>query len=281
MDNLPPQDLVVSVVTYAPDLPLLAKTLGSLVRAISVAGKRGLLKNASVYLVDNGPGEDWRSALQAVVDQLGGAENYLGFAVISGHGNVGFGAGHNLAISRSSSVYYLILNPDVILGSEAIAECFKFMAAHPSVTCLSPISRSMDGERQFLVKRYPTLLDLGLRGFAPRFVKRLFQKRLARYEMEAECGDHSVLSVPIVSGCFMFFRNVPLQELKGFSPEYFLYFEDFDLSLRAGKVGQLAYVPAVKITHFGGHTSRKGWRHVLMFVRSGYTFFQTHGWKLW
>ncbi len=30
-----------------------------------------------------------------------------------------------------------------------------------------------------------------------------------------------------------------------------LYFEDYDLSLRAAKIGRLAYVPSVRIRHAG------------------------------
>ncbi|HNF67175.1 MAG TPA: glycosyltransferase family 2 protein, partial [Plasticicumulans sp.] len=55
----------------------------------------------------------------------------------------------------------------------------------------------------------------------------------------------------------------------------------FDLSLRAGRITHIAQVSNVKIVHHGGHAARKGWHHIRMFVRSGITFFNTHGWKLW
>ncbi|WES91767.1 glycosyltransferase [Aeromonas hydrophila] len=90
------------------------------------------------------------------------------------------------------------------------------------------------------------------------------------------CGDP-----PIVSGCFMLFRTDVLQLLGGFDPRFFLYFEDFDISLRAGKISRIAYVPQVKVVHHGGHASRKGWRHIWMFGRSMVTFFNIHGWRWW
>ncbi|KUE80788.1 hypothetical protein ATO46_14560 [Aeromonas schubertii] len=86
---------------------------------------------------------------------------------------------------------------------------------------------------------------------------------------------------PIVSGCFMLFRTDVLQQLGGFDPRFFLYFEDFDISLRAGKISRIAYVPQVKVVHHGGHASRKGWRHIWMFGRSMVTFFNIHGWRWW
>ena len=60
---------------------------------------------------------------------------------------------------------------------------------------------------------------------------------------------------------------------------YFLYFEDYDLSLRIGKLGRLAYAPNVRITHCGGNTSSKGLWHIRIFIISGIRFFNKHGWR--
>ncbi|HET8710499.1 MAG TPA: glycosyltransferase family 2 protein, partial [Spongiibacteraceae bacterium] len=136
-----------------------------------------------------------------------------------------------------------------------------------------------DGNRQYLCKRYPSVLDLLIRGFAPRVVRRFFVRRLASYEMRDILADEVVWNPLIISGCFMLLRSSILTKIRGFNPQYFLYFEDFDLSLRAAKVTQIAYVPSVQIIHYGGHAARKGLRHVLLFVRSAVTFFNSHGWK--
>jgi GT2 family glycosyltransferase len=88
-----------------------------------------------------------------------------------------------------------------------------------------------------------------------------------------------VFDVPIVSGAFMFFRGSVLRRLGGFSDDYFLYFEDFDLSLRAAEVCRIAYVPSVRITHFGGDAAGKGIRHVSLFMKSACTFYRQHGWR--
>ncbi len=42
---------------------------------------------------------------------------------------------------------------------------------------------------------------------------------------------------------------------------------------------RIAYVPAVKVVHHGGHAARKGLRHIGLFVRGAATFFRLHGWK--
>jgi len=88
-----------------------------------------------------------------------------------------------------------------------------------------------------------------------------------------------VWDVPLVSGCCMLFKGPVLSKVRGFSPDYFLYFEDYDISLRVAQTARTVYVPAVRITHFGGHAASKGWRHIQLFLRSALTFFRQHTWQ--
>lgn len=272
-------DLLVSIVTYSPDMRVLADTFVSLGRSIELAVAEGFIENAAVVIVDNGPGDACREMLASALDLIGN-NGAIDTAVVSGQGNIGFGAGHNLGGRGRACRYRLVLNPDVILDPGAIAAAITFMEEHPEVGVLSPRAVDEEGRRQFLCKRYPALFDLALRGFAPGFVKKMFDERLARYEMRHECGDEVVAGVPIVSGCFMFIRQDVWLESGGFDPGFFLYFEDFDLSLRIGAFSSLAYVPSVKIAHFGGNTARKGLRHIAMFLKSALRFYRIHGWRI-
>ena len=79
----------------------------------------------------------------------------------------------------------------------------------------------------------------------------------------------------------MFLRSELLRDLGGFCERYFLYFEDFDLSMRARRRADIVLVPSVHIRHLGGEAARKGMAHVGMFLRSGLRFFGEHGWRLW
>jgi len=274
--------LSVSIVSYDPNVPELKITLESLTAAIAAAHERGHLESAHLLLVDNGPSPECEVILQHLLHKIRGKEQFNSVSLLSGHGNIGFGAGHNLAAKQSMADFYLVLNPDVVLDRNAILEALDFMRRCPETGLVSPFATGSNGYTQFLCKRYPTVLDLILRGCAPAFIKRLFQKRLERYEMRDLCmGTAPVLDVPIVSGCFMFFRRHAWEGAGGFSSEYFMYFEDFDLCLRFAKVARLAYVPSVRIQHYGGNAAKKGWRHVLMFTRSARIFFHIHGWRLW
>ncbi len=245
--------------------------------ALSYARRYGNLTLVKLILVHNGPDtaypHEWQPLLDQWIKQADSVE------LLSNHGNIGYGAGHNLALDNAKSDFHLVLNPDVLLEKDALLHACEFMVSHPEVGLLTPAAQDRDGYRQYLCKRYPTLLDLLLRGFAPGFLKRFFQKRLHDYELRDKVGNRVLWDVPIVSGCFMLFRHLALLRLGGFSPAYFMYFEDFDISLRAAKIVRTVYVPSVRITHFGGHAAHKGWRHIALFSRSAVAFFKTHGWK--
>ncbi len=273
-------DLCVSIVSYQPDLSLLSKTVSSLMDSIDVAMQHNMLSAAWLVLVDNGPGCDWHGRLKEILRPYEDT-NQVEIDIITGQGNIGFGRAHNLAINRYSGDYHLVLNPDVILEPEAILECLQLLEGDHEIGLVSPHADNEAGNRQFLCKRYPALADLALRGGAPGPVKRLFQGRISKYEMRDKCNCGDIAEVPIVSGCFMFFRTTILQNIGGFSADFFLYFEDFDISLRAKKICKVIYAPTVRIIHAGGHAAKKGWRHILMFTRSGYVFFRKHGWVFW
>ena len=261
--------LSISVVTYAPEQTLLETTFSSLFTALGSVGE--VLCSHRTILIDNSPhSPTW---LAELADKYSASLN-------CGQGNVGFGRGHNLSFGKIGD-YHLILNPDVELAPESLREALRFMATHPECGVLTPAVFWEDGSRQYLCKRYPSVLDLVLRGFAPKTIRRLFRKRLDRYEMRDVIGDEVVWDPPIVSGCFMLFRGDVFRKLGGFDPRFFLYFEDFDISLRTAEISRIAYVPSVKIVHHGGHAAKKGWKHIRMFVRSGIQFFNKHGWRWW
>jgi GT2 family glycosyltransferase len=196
-----------------------------------------------------------------------------------GHGNIGFAAGHNLALEHLESHYHMVLNPDVELQPDTLLEAFSFMESHPECGLLAPAVFQPNGERQFLCKRYPAIFDLYLRGFAPSWLSNAFKARLDWYEMRDVLADSVFWDPPIISGCFMFFRTEILKRLGGFDPRFFLYFEDFDLSIRASRISHVAYVPRVRIVHHGGFAARKGLNHVRFFATSAFKFYNKNGWK--
>lgn len=279
--NLAPS-LTVSIVVYHLDEPVLRQNLDSLGIAATDARQCGLLGELTLFLIDNSPAGKHRTTLRDLAQRLESQDVQV--QVLSGHGNVGYGRGHNLAIhstpvSPAAESYYLILNPDVIMAADALTIGMRWLSTHQPTVSVAPAISDGNGGRASSCKRYPSVLDFLLRGFAPAFIKKRFAQRLARYDMADLAQDRPSEDIPVISGCFMLFKLPALKTLRGFDPAYFLYFEDFDLSLRAHRLGSLTYLPQMQITHLGGHSAKKGLRHIGMFVRSGWRFFSTHGWR--
>ncbi len=264
--------LSISLVVFQPDLFLLQKTLSSLSQAVDqvVFTKTG--SSIKLVVVDN-------SASQNItIDFFHKYWKYQLELIWPGK-NLGYGLAHNQAIAICSFDYHLVINPDVVVEPEAIQEAVMFLYDNPEVGMVTPRSSNAEGKQEYLCKAYPSVMDLLLRGFAPKPVKLYFQDRLDVYEMRDLTDKKVCETITVASGCFMLFRQTALQSVKGFSNDFFLYFEDFDLSLRLSKKWRIAYVPSVKIVHHGGNAAKKGIRHIFLFARSAYLFFSKHGWR--
>jgi GT2 family glycosyltransferase len=272
--------LRVSIVCYATDEDQLRKTVRSLVTSGAAALDARLIDRIDIFLADNGPAIVEREKIESIFSSLLElASPEIKFHRIGDGKNVGFGVGHNQTIDPGASDFHLALNPDVELSSDSLSKALEFMREHIECGLLSPAITDGLNEAQYPCKRYPSVLDLALRGFAPGWLRDMFSARLALYEMRDRTNENVLWQPPIVSGCFMLLRASLIEKIKGFDPAFFLYFEDFDLSLRAAKVSKIAYVPSVKIVHHGGNAAKKSWRHILLFVRSAVQFFNKHGWK--
>lgn len=226
-----------------------------------------------------------------------------------GWGNVGYGAAHNSVLSKLTSEYHLVLNTDVELAPDSLEYAVNYLSTAPDTVLVSPSATDFLGNKQHLCKAYPSLLQFLLRGYAPPFMRRQFAKYMAAYERRdldampslpplakprgqlartssgavetaANEAQQMVADVAIVSGCCMLCKTTLLQKEGGFDPRFFLYFEDFDLSLRLGRHGAVVYLPTMRVRHGGGNAAKKGRKHRLYFIRSAVSFFNKHGWKL-
>lgn len=276
-----PRDISLSaaIVGYHPPAGEIEAALDSLLRALralldarpDIAIKVTVVDNSETGELDTAR----LAAFQTGLDAAGGA-----FSLMRGHGNVGYGAAHNRVFRRDGySTFHLLMNTDIEMDAACLARGVDFLLRNPEVAVASPHARRPDGARQSLCRRYPAVFDFFLRGFAPRRLRRMFDGRIGRFEMR-DLPDEPVKGVPIVSGCCMLCRGDALEKAGGFDGRYFMYFEDFDLSVRIARDRSLACLPGMRIVHRGGDSARKGARHIGMFVRSAVRFFNTHGWRL-
>ncbi len=273
--------LTISIVLFNQDLLIFENLLKSLNTSVKNAKSSGLLLE-KLFIIDNS--DNIQGLNDNIIDLI--VKNWdTPFEFIKNSSNKGFGMAHNIILNKitkgnfSESDMHLVLNPDVILDPDCIKNAFLFMQNNPDVGMITPRSCRKNNCQEYLCKRYPSAFDLFLRGFAPEFIKNKFRERLDRYEMKQETHENLTKEIPIASGCFMFLRNAAIKDTGLFDRAFFLYFEDFDYSLRLLKKWKICYNPDVKIIHYGGNASKKGIRHIFYFIRSGIAFYNKHGWN--
>jgi GT2 family glycosyltransferase len=271
--------LAVSVVTYRSDLERLAATLRCLAAALALARQRGVLAGSAVVLLDNDSGPAYGEALETLVAEVAEAFSPP-ISLLLLQENLGYGSGNNRALAERSSELVLILNPDIELQPEALAAALRVLAAQPAVVAVAPACSGATGHREYLCKRYPAVLDLMLRGAGLAGRDGRFSQRLARYEYR-DRDPKLAAPVTLMSGACMLIRRDAFDAVGGFCPLFFMYFEDFDLSLRLAQRGTLHYEPTMRVVHHGGNAARKGLRHVRWFLSSALRFFSRHGWRWW
>jgi GT2 family glycosyltransferase len=190
-------------------------------------------------VVDNSP----HQKLRPLVEKLGAL-------YVPSARNLGFGAGHNVALRQSlrKSKYHVVLNPDIQFDTSVLPTLFDFMEENPDVGLVMPQVLYPNNDEQLLCKRLPEPIDLIVRRFGGMIGQKLFRERIERYMLRDV--DLSVPRVvPSLSGCFMFIRVDVLRKVGIFDERFFMYMEDVDLCRRVGEVAQTVFFPDVSIYH--------------------------------
>jgi GT2 family glycosyltransferase len=272
--------LCVSVVVHNSSLERLEATLRCLAAALRWAVDDGALDAVEVVLYDNASHAAYQDSLGKRVAAL--ADQFpppLHLMQMRSEENRGYGRGVNEAAKARDAEFLLVLNPDIDLAPDAIVAALACLKRRGDAVCVAPRCTGRTGEPEYLCKRYPAVLDLLLRGLALAPLERLFHKRLAHYEYR-ELSGATASEVMLVSGACMFMRRAAFDAVGGFDAGFFMYFEDFDLSMRLRERGALLFEPTMSVVHYGGYASRKGRRHIRWFLGSALRFYRRHGWRL-
>jgi GT2 family glycosyltransferase/glycosyltransferase involved in cell wall biosynthesis len=237
-----------SLVVYKPDLDVLEHTL----LALQVAGEKvrqNFAARLKLTLVDNSDDPSWFECLDAwVKNRLALLPDYE-VTLLCSPSNIGYGRANNVVIERTESDYHFVINPDLFVDPDSLVTALRFMQRSPDVGLLVPSVFGEDGKRHYLCKRNPTLFILFLRSFAPAWLSAFYKSALNQFEMRDRNYNEMIDGVEFPSGCFMFFRTRFLKQLKGFDPDFFMYFEDADIGRRMLRLARIVYVPDVKVVH--------------------------------
>ena len=271
-------DLAVSLVLHFSPIDQLRALFDSISRS-AVEAELSCLK---VVCVDHSCDADYAARCQTffeTYDAESDSDSSLQISLLTPDTNRGYGAGHNLAVTEVEGEFHLILNPDVELAPDALKLALDTLKSQHDIALLAPRGFSPSGDPDFLAKAYPSVWGLGLRSLAPHWVKTLLDGALARYEMRDVPNEAALRPITLASGCCMWVRRSLFDDVGGFNESFFLYFEDYDLSMKLAAQGAVMEHRDIRIMHHGGGASRKGLRHVRWFVGGALRFFNHWGWR--
>ena len=271
--------LSVGFVTWHTPNDVLASFLDSLAEAVETLVRRTSMP-VSIYAICNDAPQDVQ-AVETMIQPRAQSADEVAWHFIQGHGNIGYGAAQNLAVRRTEADFHLMCNPDLVMAPSVLLEALRFLEAHPGAVLAAPRGFDAEGRYARLAKRSPTLLALALRALSVQPSTGLLGRQIAAYVYDDALPAEQPTLIQLASGCFMVARTSALKAIGGFDEGYFLYFEDFDLCRRLAPHGSIYELPTARITHYGGHTARRGLARTLRFLRSGCRYFNRHGWQMW
>jgi N-acetylglucosaminyl-diphospho-decaprenol L-rhamnosyltransferase len=184
---------------------------------------RSLPDGTTAIVVDNASVDDGSSIARS-----------LSATVIRRSDNAGFGMANNDGIEAATTPYVLLLNPDARLRPGCIDALLAAAERHPDAALLVPTLLKPNGER-FQKWSSPICTP----AFRPR-----------------PESDPAVRDIAFASGAVILARRDVLNQLGGFDPAIFLYFEDDDLSRRVIDKGlRILHVADAVADHVGNASS--------------------------
>jgi len=222
----------------------------------------------TVYVVDNASNDTLKEFVQGLSKKV---------VYIQGQGNVGHGAGHNIAIKKTienGAAYHVVINPDIQFEGGTLEKLTEFMDANPNAGLVMPKIMSLDGELQYLCKLIPTPFDLIFKRFLPT---KMTQKRMHKFQLKFT-DYNAVMNVPYLSGCFMFFRTSVLKDAGLFDERFFLYPEDIDITRRIHEKYETLFYPSVEIMHAHAAASYVSVKMLKIHIVNMIRYFNKWGW---
>jgi GT2 family glycosyltransferase len=182
-----------------------------------------------VIVVDNDPGHSAREPLR---------EAFPDVRLLNAR-NVGYAAGCNIGAAVASGDWLFFLNPDAAADPDCLGRLLAVASEHPSAGIVTPQVLFPDRERINAGENQIHLTGIAWCG---------------RFGESPE--DAPARPALITTGAAMLVRADLYRRLEGYCDDFFLYYEDPDICLRAWLVGaEVWYVPRARIIHHYSFTA--------------------------
>lgn len=250
-------EIAVVAVTYSP-----GDSLRAFLETLVTATDRPL----DVVLADNGSTD-------------GSVQAATGVRVIETGGNIGYGGAANTGVRATSAEFVVVANPDIEWEPGSLDELMAAVQRWPEGASFGPLIRTPQGAVYPSARALPSLG----RGIGHALCGWWWPSNpwTAAYRVEKKAPVERTAGW--LSGSCLLLRRAAFDQVSGFDPGYFMYFEDVDLGERLGVAGwRNVYVPSAVVCHTGGHaTSRHSARMADAHHRSAWRYLSRRysGWR--
>lgn len=212
-------------------------------------------------IVDNASGDGSAALLAEAIEARGWQDRVR---LIHASRNGGFGAGNNLGIHAgmadgSAPDFVHVVNSDAFLDPGCIGSLLTHLQAHPRAGIVGSHVRGADDVPHTTAFRFPSAAGEfeGAARIGP-------VTKLLRRHVVAPPLPEAASRVDWVAGASVILRGAMLEEIGLFDEEYFLYYEETDLCLRAALAGwECWYLPEARCVHLGSvSTGMKEWQRM-------------------
>jgi GT2 family glycosyltransferase len=188
-----------------------------------------------------------------------------------------FAANNNRAFAQHPSEYFLMLNPDTVIGEGAVEALVRFMEAHRECGACGPQLVFPDGSLQLSCRQFPTLWSTLLRRSPLRLC--LPKNLRGSKHLMARISHDRAMQVDWLLGACVLVRRRAIAGPILLDEAFQLYCEEIDLCLRLLKGGwQTHYVPSARVVHhhLAKSDSKLFCRESLLHVQSMLHFVKKH-----
>jgi GT2 family glycosyltransferase len=182
---------------------------------------------AEVVVVDNASTDDTVALIK---------KNFKNVKVVENEKNTGAAAGRNIGAANSKSPYLFFLDDDAFIDKHVIAECVKTILKDPKIAIVQTMVLSSFDKKKIL-------------GIAHDI--NTTTSRITAFGInETDHGQYKVeQDIPMVGTGWLVDRKI-FNKVKGFDENFFVPYEDSDISLRIREKGyRIVFSPKAKIWH--------------------------------
>jgi len=221
--------------------------------------------NFEIIVVDNASID---GSIEALKNDFGNR-----IRIIESRENLGFGRANNLAIKQANSKYIFLLNTDTLLMNNAIKILFDFMEQNSNI--------GVAGGNLYNAQGNPT------HSFGPKLLKpenaflNVFKYHICKCIKQTKIDDFNYSKmnkkVGFITGADMFIRKIALEASGLFDEDFFMYFEETELTSRLTKNGWFSYsVPSAKISHleYGSQGGTVNESTIKLYKQSEYLYYE-------